>query len=288
MAGTIAVVQVSDAASKTVKVCVNKVSKAVFYRTSCLKTESPLMLANTGQQGLSAYELWLKAGNKGTEADFISSLKGQDGSSGSSTNVWASLDNCNKRVRLAENLYTDFSYKPERDKFEATTGCKVEDVNFSTYSGESRKRDNGLPFISEHKLLSIDTTQTGPGGRYFAVYKVKIENSDAVSGDVPITFCTAVSANNLPAYASYTAVTQISGDYYSLKVPLYFDSYGINASAPIYYTKNGYCFERVPYGLSSYRIKVGTLLGNLSVNEDPEKFVGLSIFDWWLSTRGWL
>lgn len=32
-----------------------------------------------GENGQNAYELWLKAGNTGTEADFLASLKGKDG-----------------------------------------------------------------------------------------------------------------------------------------------------------------------------------------------------------------
>lgn len=34
---------------------------------------------SAGKDGLSAYEIWLNAGNTGTEADFLNSLKGQDG-----------------------------------------------------------------------------------------------------------------------------------------------------------------------------------------------------------------
>lgn len=32
-----------------------------------------------GQNGESAYQLWLQAGHTGTEADFLASLKGKDG-----------------------------------------------------------------------------------------------------------------------------------------------------------------------------------------------------------------
>ena len=37
-----------------------------------------------GQDGKSAYEIWLDLGNTGTEEDFINSLKGQDGTTGTS------------------------------------------------------------------------------------------------------------------------------------------------------------------------------------------------------------
>lgn len=35
-----------------------------------------------GQDGKSAYEIWLKQGNEGTEEDFIASLKGEQGKQG--------------------------------------------------------------------------------------------------------------------------------------------------------------------------------------------------------------
>lgn len=35
-----------------------------------------------GQDGKSAYEIWLELGNEGTEEDFIASLKGEQGQQG--------------------------------------------------------------------------------------------------------------------------------------------------------------------------------------------------------------
>lgn len=42
----------------------------------------------TGINGKSAYEVWLSLGNKGSEQDFINSLKGKDGIDGS----WVDVD----------------------------------------------------------------------------------------------------------------------------------------------------------------------------------------------------
>lgn len=42
-----------------------------------------------GEDGLSAYQIWLNAGNTGTELDFLESLKGKDGEDGTSvTHEW--------------------------------------------------------------------------------------------------------------------------------------------------------------------------------------------------------
>ncbi len=49
------------------------------------KTEAEFIASlkgNPGTPGLSAYQVWLAAGNTGTEAQFIASLKGQDGTDG--------------------------------------------------------------------------------------------------------------------------------------------------------------------------------------------------------------
>ncbi|WP_373821803.1 hypothetical protein [Veillonella sp.] len=40
----------------------------------------------TGQNGKSAYEIWLEAGNTGTQEDFLNSLKGQNGADGRNGN----------------------------------------------------------------------------------------------------------------------------------------------------------------------------------------------------------
>lgn len=42
-----------------------------------------------GNDGKSAYEIWLENGNEGTEQDFLNSLKGEDGADGSSADLSA-------------------------------------------------------------------------------------------------------------------------------------------------------------------------------------------------------
>jgi hypothetical protein len=43
---------------------------------------NPVIPLKIGQPGQSAYELWLAAGNTGTQADFLASLKGTKGDAG--------------------------------------------------------------------------------------------------------------------------------------------------------------------------------------------------------------
>lgn len=44
-----------------------------------VKNEISVNIVGIGARGLSAYEIWLKNGNKGTIEDFLESLKGKDG-----------------------------------------------------------------------------------------------------------------------------------------------------------------------------------------------------------------
>jgi hypothetical protein len=64
-----------------------------------------------GQQGESAYQIWINQGNSGTEQDFIESLKGTDGQNGtngtngeSAYQVWLSLGNTGTEQDFIESL----------------------------------------------------------------------------------------------------------------------------------------------------------------------------------------
>jgi hypothetical protein len=90
LAATSATASVATAASTTTYVCVSKTTSQVYLKAKCGKTERrvPFTSATNGTNGIdgakgeSAYETWLKAGNLGTPADFLRSLKGTDGSAG--------------------------------------------------------------------------------------------------------------------------------------------------------------------------------------------------------------
>ncbi len=57
-----------------------------------------------GQQGLSAYELWLQAGNEGTEQDFLDSLKGIDGQDGAAVIALQVILHKNQWVNLEQTI----------------------------------------------------------------------------------------------------------------------------------------------------------------------------------------
>lgn len=99
------------------------------------------------QDGLSAYDLWLKAGNKGTMEDFLESLKGSDGANGvpgppgkdgKSTYIhtaWADSP-------LGDNFSTD---KAENRKYVGfvTTSTKEDPTDYSVYTWQYVKGKDG-------------------------------------------------------------------------------------------------------------------------------------------------
>lgn len=99
------------------------------------------------QEGLSAYDLWLKAGNKGTMEDFLESLKGSDGANGvpgppgkdgKSTYIhtaWADSP-------LGDNFSTD---KAENRRYVGfvTTSTKEDPTDYSVYTWQYVKGEKG-------------------------------------------------------------------------------------------------------------------------------------------------
>lgn len=64
-----------------------------------------------GHDGLSAYEVWLQAGNEGTEQDFLDSLKGADGINGKDAyEVWLEEGNEGTRQDFLDSLKVDEIY----------------------------------------------------------------------------------------------------------------------------------------------------------------------------------
>lgn len=70
-------------------------SRKIIGRTvgTTLNPEKLKGQAGVGANGKSAYEIWLEAGNTGTEADFLASLEGADGYSPvRGTDYWTETD----------------------------------------------------------------------------------------------------------------------------------------------------------------------------------------------------
>lgn len=63
------------------KVNINQI-KPIKVDISSVANNIKAQTGNSGQPGLSAYAIWLKNGNTGTEQDFLDSLIGEDGVQG--------------------------------------------------------------------------------------------------------------------------------------------------------------------------------------------------------------
>ena len=279
----------SNAESNTVKVCVNKTTKAVFYRSKCKTSESTLTLNRNGNDGLSAYQLWLAAGNNGTEADFLNSLKGPQGIQGpagsnGATSNWFDVLNCNQKLdKLIWNGNLNISLKKNWLGFESKSGCQIDSLNMNQHYDRA---DFGLPYISNIKFVSVDPDYSIADAGYFANFEIKILNADAMSGvvyDSPARFCTYYDPsfpwNVGPQH--YADVSHISGDRYAIKMRINSESGGIIASGRIMYYLNGEC-------TASYGQHRRPILGDIYNFVDPNNLKNEIWLESWLRRRGWI
>lgn len=257
----------ASAQSPVVKVCVDKKSKLIYYKSKCSKSESLVLLTNGTFRALSAYETWLQAGNTGTETDFLNSLKGEDGSNGRTTSVYDSLGTCLQKFNFAWNSQVNFAVKSQRQKFQQESSCNVEEINVWE-SPVKRRLDYGLPIISNIKFISLDPVLNVQHNKYIATLEITIRNYDALSGDQPLTFCNPYST------APFDTPTNISGDRWLINAPISQTDNGLWVQYSVAFKKSGLC-------------RGNALLGGVSINLNPQRFVGLGIYDRWLTRRGW-
>ena len=252
---------------QAVKVCVDKRTKAIYYKSKCSKAETAVLLSNGSYKALNAYDIWLKAGNSGTEADFLNSLRGQNGSAGRSANVFESLDTCAQKINFALTTGVNLAVKSQRLAFERSSGCNVENTNMS-FGPVKRQVEYGLPVVDNVKFVSIDPVKNVQYNSYFATFEITIRNYDATSADQPLTFCN-------PYYqGSLGAVTNISGDRWLISSPIVINDNGVHAGQGVYFKKNGLC-------------RYAQRLGDFSINLNPARLINLGIADRWLARRGW-
>jgi hypothetical protein len=118
------------ATSTSQSICVNKETKVLKLRKNCRATErymgSADVLKNGGE---SAYETWLGLGNKGSEQDFINSLRG---SSGSSSSSFAST--CYQKLLEAQSSGLFWTNSAHRSNFERSTGCVIRQIDVNPYA----------------------------------------------------------------------------------------------------------------------------------------------------------
>lgn len=113
----------------------------------------------SGSEGKSAYQIWLDAGNTGTEQDYLNSLKGQDG------------------------------YTPQKgvDYFDGKNGENGKDGVSRYFYVRYSANANGNPMTTTPQadteyMGTVDTTSTTPPTSYSAYTWVKIKGNDGSNG----------------------------------------------------------------------------------------------------------
>ena len=103
---------------------------------------------------------------------------------------WGSLSSCSQQLLSALNSGYRISFKQDRQAFERSTGCTVEEIRDSALI--SKLSQTGLPVIVDWEFVGIEGGEGGdvllPNGdtlmyaaNWDIKYKVKIENYDAIS-----------------------------------------------------------------------------------------------------------
>ena len=119
----------SQAKSASKNICVDKKTRELTLRNNCRASEKFFASAEVLiKGGKSAYDTWLELGNKGTKQEFLNSLVGPGGSSGSSSssNPFAGMD-CLGAVFYAEEQFgLERVIKTDWDFIERQTGCDLE------------------------------------------------------------------------------------------------------------------------------------------------------------------
>lgn len=140
------------ATSTSQSICVNKETKVLKLRKNCRATErymgSADVLKNGGE---SAYETWLGLGNRGSEQDFINSLRGSSGSSRSDS-VFADMPCSAISAFYSQNYGKHYRYKSVWNEIEREHSCRL-DTSQGVYYRDTDF--NGV--LMDFDLTALDT-----------------------------------------------------------------------------------------------------------------------------------
>ena len=165
----------SQATSTSKSICVDKKTKELKLRKNCRANENFFASAEVlTKGGISAYDTWLELGNKGSKQQFLNSLIGPGGSSGSSSasNPFAGM-NCYGAVFHAENqMGRSRVVKADWEFMERQTNCERDQNQAMWYTGLNRDLNDSLK--------SFDISITGSA--------VRVQSTGSVPGhyEVPI------------------------------------------------------------------------------------------------------
>lgn len=199
VAGAVMSVVDSQAKSTSKSICVNKKTQELKLRKNCRANEVFFISAEViVKGGNSAYDTWLELGNKGTKQQFLNSLIGPGGSSGTNTQSYMDSVSCDQKIQSLN--VANWHVKSERASFEQRTGCRVRDSN-GAFAWQSHKI-LGHPYISSWEFIEPLVGGAGGGALwdstmgYSAKYKVKVENLTMASGR-EFQICRVINGNHV-------------------------------------------------------------------------------------------
>lgn len=146
-----------------------------------------------GSDGKSAYDLWLAAGNSGTQADFLASLKGSKGDAGAtgSTGSIGPTGKDGSTGKSAYQIWLDAGNKGTEADFLASLKGSKGDTGADGKSGtDATVGLDGYKFYIYTGTTDANGVVTIPYGRTFADIKAVIPSNQANvtnAADVPTT-----------------------------------------------------------------------------------------------------
>ena len=136
-----------DAAKPNIEIDYDSDTRQLRYKDSNGEWQSLDIDGLTGADGKSAYQLWLDAGNTGTQADFLASLKGADGDKGDNGN-----DACEPRYSSVTTANGDTA---------VTITCANDDTKILGQYTVSKGADGANPCPGGIRMEAVSSSDDG-------------------------------------------------------------------------------------------------------------------------------
>ena len=269
LAATSATASVATAASTTTYVCVSKTTSQVYFKAKCGKTERrvPFTSATNGTNGIdgakgeSAYETWLKAGNLGTPADFLRSLKGTDGSAGPA----GTSPNLPFYQRLESGLTCDEKWRTVTTSVYANNQAGVDRQQALAGCAQPDWAKQYFQFPDANPLSLVSTTYGTP-----VLVNQQIRRNGVLVDDLYAPKKTTVS------FSAVVAIQPPAGWAVCTDADAQITSLGLTGYPKIIYDALA---DQYSFAISNNR---ATVTGLISVTDTAQ--LRTSFFDIWLST----
>lgn len=95
-----------------------------------------------GNDGKSAYEIWLENGNEGTEQDFLNSLKGKDGADGSSADLTPLTEKIDQNTTDIAEINTKIDIEGKLPFANIASACNAIYTNVGAMNGRITALEN--------------------------------------------------------------------------------------------------------------------------------------------------